>query len=194
LADSILRAVWAGYDLLVSEVLENIDWTVSEEEVERQLTQVLEPRIRRSLSGFEIYDCQHGTYENETRKPAPAQPPQYDIAFVFRNNPRLIWPLEAKYLRISSGVGAYVKGLRENFLSGRYAPFSGEAAMVAYLGEGTAEEVWAAVARKVPCEILASASASMRPQRYSRHNRALPESRPWNSEFLCHHLVMRMRL
>jgi hypothetical protein len=31
-----------------------------------------------------------------TRSAAPAKPPAYDIAFIWHDNPRVAWPIEAK--------------------------------------------------------------------------------------------------
>src|SRR5665213_2963949 len=125
--DAIIRMlgfVWSGYDLLARDVLAGLNPEHSYEDLERSITQYLEPRIRESMTGFEPYYMQHGAYEHETRRAAPAQPPQYDLAFVWYRNERVMFPLEAKVLRTSGDVAAYLADVREQFLTCRYAPFS----------------------------------------------------------------------
>lgn len=188
----MLRSVWAGYDLLMKEVLEDIDWNLAVEDLERQITQLLEPRIRESFSGYEPYDCQHGTYESETRKPSPAQPPEYDIAFVLKGNSRLKWPIEAKYIPTAQSCAAYIEDMRKNFLTGRYGPFTGEGAMVAYLRKGTAKDFFNRIKEGVPCELSIHSNFRSRPHRCSSHIRSTPEESQWIREFTCHHLVMSL--
>lgn len=83
----LLGFVWQGYDTLRDGVLEQVDVSEADEDLERTVTQLLEPRIRLAMSGDEPFDIQHGSYEEESRQPAPAQPPEYDVAFVLRANP-----------------------------------------------------------------------------------------------------------
>lgn len=192
LSSGILRAVWEGIDLLAAEILPTVDWSRDLQEVERQLTQLLETKIRAVMTGFEAYDCQHGSYEYATRMPSPAQPPQYDIAFVLRGNPRLIWPIEAKYIRTATGVNEYVKALRDNFLTGRYAPYCGEGAMLAYLLVGRAEDFFSHVGSKVPCSIEAHPEFPGRTHGQSRHARSIPDGKDRVEEFLCNHLVLEL--
>jgi hypothetical protein len=45
--------VWKGYDLLVKEVFSQIDCTQAEDDIERDLTQLLEPEIRSVMTGDE---------------------------------------------------------------------------------------------------------------------------------------------
>ncbi len=120
---NILTFVWKGYDLLVNEVFSEIDCSQAEDDIERDITQLLEPEIRSVMTGDEPYYVQHGSYERETRQVAPAQPKEYDIAFILRKNRRIIWPLEAKVLKTDGAVGEYVKEINENFITCKYAPF-----------------------------------------------------------------------
>lgn len=120
--DIMLEKVWRGYERLVDEFLSTIDIKLADEELERTITQTLQPHIRDCMSGDETYDVQHGRYEPETRAPAPAQPPEYDIAFFLKSNGRIMWPLEAKVMRSPANVAPYVKDIRNEFLTGRYAP------------------------------------------------------------------------
>jgi hypothetical protein len=92
----MLSAVWSGYDTLATEVLAQIDVTKANEELERSITQLLEPCIRQHLSGNEPYGIQHERYEFATRQSGRARSPQYDIAFFLYQNPSIMWPLEAQ--------------------------------------------------------------------------------------------------
>src|SRR2546423_259780 len=115
LSDKLLTFVWEGYDLLLDDFPNGID----ERDLERSITQSLELRIRRVMSGDEPFEIQHGPYERETMQPPPAQPPQYDLAFILREDERLMWPLEAKVLKTDKAVGKYVKDLKNEFLTCR---------------------------------------------------------------------------
>ena len=129
----LLGFVWEGYDSLWSKYISRLDCNQGDEDLERNITQLLEPEIRDAMNAFEPFYVQHDPFEHETRKPAPASPPQYDIAFVWRENPRIMWPLEAKVLRTDGTISEYKKAITEKFLTCRYAPFSSEGAMLGYL-------------------------------------------------------------
>jgi hypothetical protein len=189
----MLTAEWGGYDTLVSEVLASIDITEADEELERTITQLLEPRIHQHLSGDEPYGIQHGPYEYATRQAAPAQPPQYDIAFVLHHNPKIMWPLEAKALRSDGVVVAYVRDMQNNFLSGRYAPYASSGAMLGYLFAGSAENVFANLERAIPCRLQRHSAFSTRHHRISDHSRDLVQENFVSGPFQCHHLIMTMR-
>jgi hypothetical protein len=81
----ILGFVWAAYDEMLAHPPAN-----DTRDLERSITQLLEPRIRDSMTGFEPFYVQHGSYERETMMAPPAQPPAYDLAFVLRADERII--------------------------------------------------------------------------------------------------------
>jgi len=60
----LLNLVWRGYDLLRQDVLDHVDASEANEDLERSVTQLLEPRVRRSMTGDEPFDVQHGSYEH----------------------------------------------------------------------------------------------------------------------------------
>jgi hypothetical protein len=186
----MLESVWSGYDLLRSDVLDHVDARKSDEDLERIVTQLLEPRIRTTMTGDEPYDIQHGPYEEETRQPPPAQPPQYDLAFVMRANPRLMWPLEAKLVRGTGDVSRYAREIIDNFLTCRYAPFSGEGAMLGYLLVTDTEAYFTSIERAIPCDLFGVPEFSTRPHRRSTHLRKVPTGKKYRSKFTCHHLLM----
>lgn len=187
---TLLSLVWQGYDLLRQDLAE-VDFSQAYDDLERNLTELLERRIRRVMSGFEPFEVQHGPYERASRKPAPAQPPQYDIAFSLRANERIFWPLEAKVLATDGAVGEYVRDIREQYLTGRYAPFSREAGMVGYLLQGQPTLVFTRVSEVLCCVLHEHPAFLDRDHRVSEHKRMLSEgSEP--TAFRCHHVIMRL--
>ncbi len=190
----LLGFVWSGYDILCAEALSEVECSQADEDLERDITQLLEPRIRRAMTGYEPFYVQHGAYERESRAPAPAQPPQYDIAFILRSSPRVMWPLEAKVLRTDASVGEYVKAVKKNFLTCRYSPFSSEGAMVGYLLKGEANVAFENVSRKGGWILLPERDFSKRDHRTSKHERVVPEGKPYPVGFRCHHMVLRLGL
>jgi hypothetical protein len=140
---NLLASVWQGYDLLSSEPPSRFD----RRDLERSITQLLELRIRKVMSGDEPYDVQHSPRERETMK-SRGQPPEYDLAYVLRADERIMWPLEAKVLETDGDVGEYIKDLKNEFLTCRYAPFSSEGAMLAYLLSGKPEIVFGNLAQR----------------------------------------------
>ena len=188
----VLAVVWRGYDDLVTEVLSHIDITEADEELERTITQILEPRIRRHLSGNEPYDIQHGSYEYATRQQAPAQPPQYDMAFEFYENPKMMWPLEAKILRSDRSVAAYARDVRNEFLTGRYAPYTNSGAMLGYLMHGSPTNAFINIEKAIDCQLQPYLVFSTRHHRISNHNRNLARKEFVSGSFRCHHLIMEL--
>jgi hypothetical protein len=190
----LLGFVWNGYDLLASQMLEGVDPDQEYEDLERSVTQYLEPRIRRTMTGYEPYDIQHGAYEHETRSAAPAQPPQYDLAFVWYRNPRVMFPLEAKVLKTEGDVSAYLTDVRDEFLSCRYAPFSSEAAMLGYLLSGSPDRTFRAISEKLPCILHDHSDFQSRHHKVSDHQRDVPVGKLYPASFRLHHLVLVLML
>jgi len=182
----LLAFVWQGYDLLSTELPAGINL----KDLERSITQSLELRIRRVMTGDEPFDMQHSPRERETMKPSPAQPPEYDLAFVLRAEERVMWPLEAKVLETDGAVRDYVEDIRNEFLTCRYAPFSSESAMLAYLLSGTPENVFRNVTAKLPCSLEGHPRFPRRPHRVSKHQRPTKAGKVYPRDFRCHHLVL----
>jgi hypothetical protein len=192
-ASTVLSSfIWEAYELLKSEVLDQIDSSQIEVELERSITQLLEPRIQKVMTGFEPFYVQHGAYEYETRKAPPAQSPQYDIAFVLRCNPNIMWPCEAKVLYTDGSVAEYINDIKAEFLTCRYAPFSSEGAMLGYLFSGSPERVFENLEKKIPCKLLPLIPTSDRPQRYSDHIRQVKIGKSYPVHFRCQHLILQI--
>ena len=186
----MMTASWEGYSDLMKEWLGRIEVAQADEELERSISQLLEPCIRRHLSGDEPYLVQHGSYEFATRKPAPAQPPQYDIAFVLLENRKVMWPMEAKVLRTDNGVSRYVRDVREEFMTGRYAPFVNGGAMLGYLFTGSSVMALRNIERALGCSLNGFRHFDPSVHRVSVHNRELERSEFVSGSFRCHHLIM----
>ncbi len=184
-ARTFLSLIWWAYD----DMLESAP-PVDARDLERSITQLLEPRVRDAMTGDEPFYVQHTPYERETMKPPPAQPPEYDLAFVFRADERVMWPMEAKILETPNAVANYVNDIRQEFLSCRYAPFSDSCAMLGYLLSGSSNAVFASVSRKLPCTMHSVPEHPSRPNRVSHHLRTVPPSKPYPKAFDCFHLVL----
>lgn len=181
----MLGFIWRGYDQMQSDKP-----VVDGRDLERSITQLLALRIARVMSGDEPFDVQHGPFERETMQSPPAQPPQYDMAFILREEERIMWPMEAKVLETSGAVAEYIKDIHEQFLTCRYAPFSEEGAMLGYLLSGTAEDAFQKISQKTPCKLEDHPAFSSRLQKLSSHTRNVPSGKTYPSRFRCHHLML----
>ena len=188
----MMTASWKGYRDLAKDWLAGIDTAQADEELERTITQLLEPCIRRYLSGDEPYFVQHACYEFATRESAPAQPPQYDLAFVLRENRKVMWPMEAKVLRTDTRVSRYVRDVNEEFLTGRYAPFVNGGAMLGYLFTGSPVVALTNIERALGCSLQNFRSFDPSIHRVSLHNRKLVNIEFASGAFFCHHLIMKV--
>lgn len=181
----LLGFVWQAYDIM------RIDKPfVDGRDLERSITELLELRIHRVMSGDEPFQIQHGSHERETMKAPPAQPPQYDLAFKLNADERIMWPLEAKILETDGSVAEYVEDVREEFLKCRYAPFSSEGAMLGYLLAGASAAAFKNIAEKIPCRFEDHPRFLSRHQKLSRHIRSVPAGKAYPSLFQCHHLIL----
>ncbi len=184
-SEILLGFVWQAYEQLIVD-----QPFIDGRDLERSITQALEPRIDREMSGDEPFYVQHGSCERATMLNPPAQPPQYDIAFILRVEERIMWPMEAKVLETDGTVADYVKDIREQFLTCRYAPFSGDGAMLGYLLSGSPDNAFNSIAKKTPCILEDVPAFIERPHKLSRHTRSGSLCKIQYSEFRCHHLIL----
>lgn len=181
----MLQHVWEGFDELT-----RTRPAFDGRDLERSITERLEACIQDSMSGYEPFTVQHGPHERETMQPPPAQPPQYDIAFVFRADSRVMWPLEAKVLKTPRTLADYLSDVNEQFLTCRYAPFSPSGAMLGYLLSGDAADVFTGLATRLGCELDTPVRYAERSGRVSIHERSVPAGKVYPKDFRCHHLIM----
>jgi hypothetical protein len=186
----LLTIVWKAYDRFRANELARVDCSQDDEDLERDITRLLEPQMHDVMTRLEPFYVQHEPPEHESRLAAPAQPPHYDIAFVLRDNQRVMWPLEAKVLRTDGNVADYVRAIRANFLTCRYSPFSDEAAMLGYLLSGNCKVTFANIAKKGKWKLSAHDEFPERDHRTSDHQREVPQGKPYPIHFRCHHLLL----
>ena len=182
---ALLGYVWAGYDRMAAAPP-----AIDTRDLERSITQHLDIAIRDSMSGDEPFYIQHEPFERETMLAPPAQPPAYDLAFVFRADPRVMWPLEAKVLPTPSTLADYLSDIRNEYLNCRYAPFSPSGAMLGYLLEGTAQDTLANIARQLGVPLNPVGMSSVCPCSVSIHDRIVPPGKLYPSHFACHHIII----
>jgi hypothetical protein len=184
-AHQFLGFIWLAYeDVIASKPV------IDGRDLERSITQLLEPRVRDAMSGDEPFYVQHGPFERETMRLPPAQPPEYDLAFVLRADERIMWPLEAKVLEKPGGVTAYVRDLTDEYLSCRYAPFSDSGAMLGYLLTGKPEDALNAIAGRLGVALEEVTNLPMATNRCSKHARIVPTGKLYPPEFRCYHLIL----
>lgn len=145
------------------------------------------------MTGNEPFYVQHGAYEIERRKASPGQSPQYDIAFVLNENPRVMWPLEAKTLKTDGAVADYVDDVQTQLLTCRYAPFSSEGGILGYLLSGEPVEVFDNIEAKLPCVLHHHPAFHDRDHKVSKHRRIVEEGKSYPQGFRCHHLIFSIQ-
>jgi hypothetical protein len=196
----LLDFVWKGYDSLRSNHFSQVDCSQPTDNLERGITQLLAPWIRHHMSGDEPFSIEHGIFEEQTRQHR-GQPPAYDLAFCwYQENPRFLWPLEAKVLYTDDdahGIRQYVNEVRDNYLPCRYAPFSSEAAMLGYLFSGDVSVVLQNIGRRLracgmQCRLIQFPVHSSRPHKTSKHVRSGHQCRYAPREFRCHHMILKI--
>lgn len=181
----LLGFVWTAYDEMLMHQPH-----IDTRDIERSITQLLEPRIQGSMNGYEPFYVQHAPSERETMMAPPAQPPTYDLAFVLRADERIMWPLEAKVLKTPRTLAKYERDIRKEYLTCRYAPFSNSGAMLGYLISGSATDALDNIAKKLNCTLHAVAEFPARPHRLSNHRRTVPTGKSYPDNFCCHHLIL----
>ena len=186
--------VWQGWDCYSTEILSKINFLEADEQIERMITQDLELDIRRVMSGYEPFAIQHERFEGELRTVAPARPKQCDLSFVWLDNRRITYPIEAKVLKSDSntGVKAYVEEISENFLKFRYAPFSSEGGMLGYLLQGSSKIAFKNIEIAVSCDLSDHPDFVGRDHKISDHQRIVPEDKTYPDKFRCHHLLLQL--
>jgi hypothetical protein len=189
----ILRRVWVAYDDLGPDILSKVDWSATEDEVERSLTAYHSLKIQERQTGDEPFILHPEMPEFETRKPAPARSKAYDFGFVMRGGDySMIWPIEAKILKTDQKLTGYLRDLTEKYLKCKAAPFSHEGALIGYLLSGSPDVVFDGIAAHLGQLLFSHPIFSSRNHRTSTHKREVPKGKHYPKTFLCHHLVMEV--
>ena len=186
----LLDLVWRGYDRLLSQDLNKVPFSGNEEVIEESLNHLLALRIDQCKSGDEPFSVEHEPPEQTKRKRGKGRSPQPDIGFALYNYPRTIWPLEGKVLAHETDTAPYLDEINSNFLTGRYATFSSEGAMLGYFFCGDYGRFFGAIAKKLKPATRQHPHFPDRPHRTTNHRRADTPHRNSPGEFTCHHLLL----
>lgn len=194
-SERILDWVWRAFDALRAGPMARVDMAGPMDQLERDLTDLHFSEIQRlwkeETQGDATFHPGHEIPEYESRQPAPAQPPSYDLGFVLYENPRMIWPIEAKIVPRASELSGYLADVRRKFIAGIAAPFVGQAGMIGYLLAGTAHEVFIALERELSQSLKHHPAFATREHRTSSHARGASPFGRGLPDLLLHHLVMR---
>jgi len=191
----MIAALWKAIDRLQEEGLTLPEIGNEPVQLERSLCFQLYHALQRlRLTDVPFYPC-YEPHEFESIKGGKAEPPQPDLSFHFYESPiELNWPIEAKVLKDAKDTALYLEEISKNLLTCRYAPFSGEAAMLGFLLKDIAALVFADIERKLRCKLEPGSSNPPRDHMISKHVRQVPEGKPYGTRLLCHHLVVRVSL
>ncbi|MHC4177488.1 MAG: hypothetical protein ACYSWU_08275 [Planctomycetota bacterium] len=187
-----MRLVWQGHDLLLEKGLGDILLDPDDEAKEESINCLLCLCIDECKTGDEPFGVIHEPPEQTRRKGGRARSPHPDICFTLYAHPRTMWPMEGKLLHSDGDVSRYVGEIKDNFLTGRYGPFSSEAAMLGYLMAGTAKAAFGAISSQLGCPLTHHPSFPDRDHKLSGHKRRDLPQKDCPRRFLCHHLVMQL--
>jgi hypothetical protein len=188
----LLELIWRGYDRLLSQELNVVAFSDTDEAKEESLNFLLSLRIESCMTGDEPFCVVHQPPEQTKRKRGRGRSPQPDIGFALYDHPRTVWPMEAKVLKSDRDVGAYVKEVQDNFVTYRYATFSSEGAMLGYLLKGKPEQAFIILETALAQALPPHPHFPNRSQRMTRHQRSQAPHPDCPGEFVCHHLVFRI--
>ncbi|MBN1360417.1 MAG: hypothetical protein JW993_07490 [Sedimentisphaerales bacterium] len=193
-SEQVLDWVWRAFDALRIGPMAQVDLTRSAEQLERDLANLhfieIQSLWRRETDGFSALSPGHEIPEFESRHSAQAKPPAHDLGFVHLENPRVIWPIEAKVVRKPCALSAYLTDVREKFVAGIAAPFVDQGAMIGYLLAGTAREVFASLESELSQTLKHPSAFAARDHRTSFHGRDKSPFGRALPDLLLHHLVM----
>lgn len=185
----MLLVVWEGFDRFKAEVLDK-NRAPSREyiDLERDLTEMLYPYLLRAVPAGVPYYLHPEKKERESAAPV-GQPPEPDLSFVFYANPRVTFPMDVKVLAGDGegDLGDYVDTINNRFLTGVYAPFSREGAMLGFLLAGAAAILFESISRRLACQLSVTEILPHRDHRTSEHLRETTRCR--YRTFRCHHLA-----
>ena len=102
-----------------------------------------------------------------------------------------MWPIEAKVLETSGRIAEYIRDVKQEFLTCRYAPFSNSGAMLGYLLEGNPNDALLAIENSLGRKLWFVPEHLSRPSRRSNHNRTVPSGKPYPPTFDCYHLILQ---
>ncbi len=186
--DRALDWTWRGFDALHANLLSRVDTTQPLDQIERDLTSKHFIEINRLFAaeteGLSSVIPHHEFPENESAPGGSGRPPASDISFVWYENQRVSWPIEAKVLKNPATLADYLADTAK-FENGIAAPLVGEGAQIAYLLTGTTDEFFANLSMKLTAPLQFVLEFSKRP------HRASAQARQGAPDLRLHHLAMR---
>ena len=184
----VLDWTWRAFDALRLNVLNRVDMNQPLDQLERDLTSKHFIEIQRLFAaetdGMSSIVPHHEFPENESRPGGSGKPPASDISFIWYDNQRVSWPIEAKILATARTLAPYLGDVKK-FTDGIAAPFSGAGAQIAYLLSGTADDFFNNLGPALSLALQTMPEFSARAHRVSSHAR---KSSP---ELKLHHMAMR---
>lgn len=183
----VLGWTWRAFDALRANVLNYVDMSQPLEQLERDLTSKHFVEILRlffaETDGYSSIIPHHEYPENESRPGGSGKPPASDISFVWYENQRVSWPIEAKVVPTPGTLAEYL-GDTKKFVDGIAAPLVGEGAQIAYLLTGKMDNFFYNLSTNLLCPLQALPEFSDRAHRVSSHART---SHP---DLQLHHMAM----
>ena len=186
----LLELVWRGYDRLLSQDLNVVPFSDTDEAKEKSLNTfwqfglTVHERRRAVLRRARAARAD----ETETRERAISAA-GYRVHAVqiirerFGRWKQKFWPTTRP-----SGL-TWLKSTN-NFITCRYATFSSEGAMLGYLLHGEPERTFAAITTRLRQNLILHPHFLDRPQRISHHQRDDAPHMHSPREFTCHHLLL----
>jgi len=181
----LLRYVWEGYDELCRQKPEALN-PLDEVSVNLHLAIQIEQKKPKNCPFAFVHTPPELATRLTSSRPAPAP----DFGFLPLNNPRVMFPLEAKVLKTEWDLSKYLKALRTSFLQCRYAPYSTDGAMIGYLLSGDDEVTFRKLKSKLRTNLGVHPDFLLRPHRVSHHLRKHKRCKNSPATFCCHHLLM----
>lgn len=190
--NEMLGLVWDAFDQMKAQHFQGFDFTQPLEQLERSLADLHMDEItllwKQRRDGFEAFMPKQEAWEFRNRKSAGAMPPSIDICFVLIEKRAVRWSVEAKVLEEPSDVSRYLSDLTEKYLSGKGAALSDTAALVGYLRQGVAGDVFPHLQSRLKQTLKPFAKFAERPHRITHHKRAIADFD--ETPFTCHHLIL----
>lgn len=187
MTEQVLDWTWRAFDQLYERQLAQFDFQQPLEQIERDLTSkhficILDV-WRRETEGYCALIPVHEFPELASRPMGSGKPPAYDLAFVWQENQRVVWPIEAKVIKTSSALREYLQDV-DKFCSGKAAPFVEHGGLIAYLLAGSPSDFFMRLETKIGVPLTSPSSRGRRPYRISFHDRQV------TPRICLHHLVL----
>lgn len=183
----VLDWTWRAFDVFHAGVLRHVNIRQPLDQLERDLTSKHFIEIQRIFAaetdGLSSIIPHHEFPENESRPRGSGKPPASDISFVWYENQRVSWPIEAKVLPTPRTLADYLRDTKK-FTDGIAAPLSGAGAQIAYILTGTTDEFFNNLGGRfsLPLQIV--------PEFATRAHRASSHRRDRLPELQLHHMAM----